>query len=382
MKYSIFLLSIFLSLLCVTGDIVAVNSRDTATIKQKLKNAEQRVRDLATKLDTVSSDAGRAKQEIHSTLLEAWKVVELLGQDRCGEVGEKYRKAQLKAEGKVVELMEEVKANGKEIEGLKLELVRRDNLDSGLRTELDGERSRRQSLEAEVADLKDKLHWASAIGNDSRSYEVVAEKMDSLNVIMNQRINNLAKIQEMIVEEHKNYVEWKNEMSQVAQIVKDAERDFVQEARGAATESMKRYTENIERRLKEAVSSRDTLQTEMSRLRKSVANKKIAAATGVRGATEEFRRLVELRKYGDWKSTNSIGFWTLVVVTFCCGMLLARYLSVWQDRIASDDVDQGGAAADMGYTPGKASSRGSTPGSGYIRARYSDGNRGRLATPS
>lgn len=58
---------------------------DVQNVRVKLSMAEERVKALISKLDAVSEDASRARLEIHSTLLEAWNIVDLLGKDRCGD---------------------------------------------------------------------------------------------------------------------------------------------------------------------------------------------------------------------------------------------------------------------------------------------------------
>ena len=85
------------------------------------------------------------------------------------------------------------------------------------------------------------------------------------------------------------------------------------------------------------------------------------------GKAKELKKYLESKRYGDWKNLNSVGFWTLVVVTFCCGMLLARYLSMWQEKLVEYSGEDP-ALAGMRYTPGRSPV--GTPGSGYVRPRY------------
>jgi len=61
------------------------SAMEAQNVRVKLSAAEERVKSLVSKLDAVSEDASRARLEIHSTLLEAWNIVDLLGKDRCGD---------------------------------------------------------------------------------------------------------------------------------------------------------------------------------------------------------------------------------------------------------------------------------------------------------
>lgn len=69
---------------------------EAQNVRVKLATAEERVKALASKLDAVSEDASRARLEIHSTLLEAWNIVDTLGRDRCGDAVLEVRMCVLK----------------------------------------------------------------------------------------------------------------------------------------------------------------------------------------------------------------------------------------------------------------------------------------------
>lgn len=325
-------------------------SKETLTIKNKLATAEGRVTDLISRLDSVSDDASRAKNEIHTTLMEVWQVVDLLGKDRCGEVVDKVRVAQKKAENKVSEQEEEIREHLKSIENLKLQLAKDGDSVNTLQTEIKAERSRREVLETEARDLRDKLHWASAVSNETEKYELVAERLQRLLVVVTERTNLLNRILTMVGDAHNGFSEWRKEISSLSTVVRDAERDFSGGYQSAAVEGLRRHTVDLENRLSQALKGRDTLSDERTVLRRSIEamQKKISSAGGIMGGTgkSERERIVVQTDSG----TSMLGVVTLCLISVCTGAVAVFLLS--SQRGSSNGTQ---TAEKYGFTPTSAS---------------------------
>lgn len=301
-------------------------SKETLTIKNKLATAEGRVTDLISRLDSVSDDASRAKTEIHTTLMEVWKVVDLLGQDRCGDVVEKYRVAQKKAENKAKEQEEEIRDNLKSIENLKLRLAKDGDSVNALHTEIKAERSRRETLETEARDLRDKLHWASAVSNETEKYELVAERLQSLLIVVSERTDLLNRILTMVGDAHNGFSDWRKEIESLASVVRDAERDFAGGYQSAAVDGLRRHTVDLENRLKEALRGRESLADERTVLRRSLEalQKKISTSGIMGGASKSERERIVVQTGA---GTSMLGVVTLCLISLCTGAVAVFLLS-------------------------------------------------------
>lgn len=296
-------------------------------IRSKLQTAEGRVSDLISRLDSVSDDASRAKNEIHTTLMEVWKVVDLLGRDRCGEVVDKVRLAQKKAENKVNEQQDEITGHLKTIEELKLQIAKSGDSVSSLKTEISTERSRREALETEARELRDKLHWASAVSNETEKYDQVAERLQSLLVVVTERTQMLNRILTMVSESHTGIVEWRSEIDSLTNIVRDAERDFSGGYQNAAIEGMRRHTAELERRLKDAVRGRDDWANERRTMRSSIEtlqNKISSAGSLITGKDRSTKEKIVVRTE---KGTSLLGVVTLCLVSLCTGAVGVFFLT-------------------------------------------------------
>lgn len=326
-----------------------VQNSETITIKNKLANAEGKVSDLISRLDAVSGDATRAKNEIHSTLMEVWKIVDLLGQDRCGDVMDKVRIAQKKAETKVNELQEEISVHLKEIETLKLQLVKSGDSSASLQTEIKAERSRREALETEARELRDKLHWASAVTNETQKYEVVAERLQDLLVVVTERTKLLTRILTLVGDSQTGFSEWRSEIESLTTIVRDAERDFTSGFHSAAVEGLRRQTSDLERRLKEAQKGRDTLTDERNMLRRSIEalQGKLSSAGSLMGGSQKGQR--ERIIVRSEQGTSIIGVVTLCLISLCTGAIGVFLLS-GQSQDVRPPAGQA-AAEKYGFTP-------------------------------
>lgn len=330
-KRLVVILSLFTAI-CNSEKIIrtttTVQSKETLTIKNKLAKAEGRVGDLISRLDSVQDDATRTKNEIHSTLLEVWKIVDMLGQDRCGEVVDKVRVAQKNAENKVGILQEEVSIHLKEIETLKLEHVQKGEAFSGLQKEISAERSRREALEAEARELRDKLHWASAVSNETQKYEVVAERLAELITIARERMQLLHRILGMVGDAHSGSEGWYKEIESLSTMIRDAERDFSGGYQSAAVEGLRRQIEDLERRLREAQRVRDSATDEGITLRKTIESlQRKVSSTGL-GFGKARDRVVVAADEG----TSIIGVVTLCVISLCAGAVGVFFLGLWQNE--------------------------------------------------
>lgn len=303
-------------------------SKETLTVKNKLATAEGRVTDLISRLDSVSDDASRAKNEIHTTLMEVWQVVDLLGKDRCGDVVDKVRIARKKAENKVTEQEEEIREHLKSIENLKLQLAKTGDSTHSLQTEIKAERSRRETLENEARDLRDKLHWASAVSNETQKYELVAERLQRLLVVVTERTTILNRILTMVGDAHSGFEDWRKEIGSLSTIIRDAERDFSGGYQSAAVEGLRRHSLNLEMRLKEAMKGRETLADERNVLRRSIEalQNKISSSAGSimggPGRTERGRIIVQTGR-----GTSVLGVVTLCLISLCTGAVCVFFLT-------------------------------------------------------
>lgn len=323
-------------------------SKETLSIRNKLATAEGRVSDLISRLDSVSDDATRAKSEIHNTLMEVWKVVDLLGRDRCGEVVDKVRLAQKKAENKFNEQQDEINAHLKTIEELKLQIAKNVDSLSSLRTEINAERTRREALETEGRELRDKLHWASAVSNETEKYELVAERLQNLLVVVTERTQLLNRILTMVSDSHIGFVEWRSEIESLTNVVRDAERDFSGGYQSAAVEGLRRQATELERQLKEAFKNREVLTDERNTLRRSIEalqNRASSAGmmfTGGGGKDGGQKEKIFVRTDRGW---GTMGVLTLCLMSLCTGAVGTFFLSSQRD----DKVEV--AEPKHGFTP-------------------------------
>ncbi|CAN8068073.1 unnamed protein product [Agarophyton chilense] len=346
-------------LLTASGEQVITKSSETIAIKNKLDTAQGKVSDLISRLDSVSDDATRAKNEIHSTLVEVWKIADMLGQDRCGEVVEKFRAEKQKAQNKITELQEELNSHLKDTEALKLTVVKLQEANTGLQTEIKTERSRRDGLEIETRELRDKLHWANAVANETHKYELVAERLQSLHVVVNERTQLLKRIESMVSESHHGSAEWLGEIESLTNIIRDAERDFAGGYQNAAVQGLKRQSEELERRLREALKSKESLAVEKSTLQKSIdslqTKMKRGASTfsfGKKDADVVYRPVPSSSNEGQtW-----VGTLTLCILSVCTGAVLVFLLSNWQQN---KEIETPVGVDKYGFSP---SSSATTPG--------------------
>lgn len=302
---------------------VIEQSKETLAIKNKLATAEGRVSDLISRLDSVSDDATRAKGEIHTTLMEVWKVVDLLGRDQCGAVVDKVRSAQKKAESRVNELQEEVRENLKEIEGLKLQLAKRADTITSLQTEVKAERSRRETLEAESRELRDKLHWANAVSNETEKYELVAERLQNLLVVVSERTILLNRISTMVTDAHAGSEDWQKEIHSLTGLVRQSERDFAGGYHGAAVDGFKRQISDLETRLRNAMSAKKDLQGQRDdlRLKLSDADEEYSR-TSVSQMASKARDRIGGRNATANMNANWVGWLTFGLVSCLTGALV------------------------------------------------------------
>lgn len=334
-------------------------SKETITIKNKLATAETRVGDLISRLDSVSDDASRAKGEIHSTLMEVWRVVDLLGKDQCGEVVDKVRVAQKKAENRVNELEEEIRVHLRDIEKLRVDITKSDNAVDALQTEIRAERSRRETLEAETRELQDKLHWASAISNETEKYELVAERLQNLLVIVTERTALLKRVLTMVDDAHSGFTDWQKEIESLGSVVRQTERDFSSGYKGAAVDGLRRQIIDLESKLRDSASNRETLLRERNSLRKSVndlhrtSSARTTTATSSTSGDTNTRERIIVRT----ESSDSWSGWTaLALISFCSGGLLAMVLGYWQEGRGQPMANANGRDSDkFGFTPGSGS---------------------------
>lgn len=327
--------------------IRTVQTKETESIRNKLATAEGKVSDLISRLDSVSDDASRAKTEIHSTLTEVWKIVDMLGQDRCGEVVDKVRVAQKKAESKVSELEEEIRIHLKDIESLKLQLVKQDESAGNLQTEIRAERSRREALEGEARELRDKLHWASAVSNETQKYELVAERVQNLLVVVSERTQLLNRILTMVGDAHSGFSEWTKEIDSLSTIVRDAQRDFSGGYQSAAMDGLQRQSSELERRLQDALRGRDLLADEKNTLKKSIQTLQNKLVGSSLGSSKGRDRIIIKSDEG----SSVIGIITLCIVSLCSGAVGVYLIGLWQQSGSSANA---GEPDKYGFTPTSA----------------------------
>lgn len=361
---------------CVIGDEIIVTkttrterssdtSREKEAIKSKLEGTEARVRDLLADLETFSSTASKAKAEIHSSLLETWKNVERLAMDRCGTELESIRISQRKAEAKAAELQDEARIAAQEMESFKLSLNRASNQEAQFKNELSTERTRRESIEAEVFELRDKLHWASASANETRSYDLVAERLEALLLVVTERSQMLQRAMQLVTDHHDGFEDWRSELATLGSLVRDANQGFARgsDVHSAASEALQRQVSDLQRRLKDsekarsdAVAERNSARISFDKLRSS--SKQTTTVSG--------DRII----YHTRDGYGVVGVISACVTTLLCGALLLLFCG-WGPSAgaggAGGTVGGGGGGGGQspqyesvrkanGYTPDKPSS--------------------------
>lgn len=345
-------------------------SRETLDIRNKLATAEGRVGDLISRLDSVSDDASRAKSEIHNTLMEVWKVVDLLGRDRCGEVVDKVRRSQKKAESKLTEQQDAINLHLRTIEELKLNMAKSGDSLSSLRTEMSTEKRRREALETEARELRDKLHWASAVSNETEKYALVAERLQNLLVTVTERTQLLSRILTMVSESHNGFAEWRNEIESLTKIVRDAERDFSGGYQSAAMEGLRRQGAELEKKLKDALKAREVLTDEKNTLRRSIEalqNKATSAGmmfTGGGGRRNGQKDKIFVRTGRGW---GTLGIVSMCMMSLCMGAIISFFMSnLREDKAEAVEPKQG-------FTPTTARTSPGLQGSANTPLQYVNG---------
>jgi hypothetical protein len=305
----------------VTRSDVTDTVREKEAIKSKLEGTEARVRELLADLETFSTHATNAKAEIHSSLLDTWKNVELLARDRCGSELESIRISQRKAEAKVAELQDELRSRGQEAEALKLTVSKTSNSESAFKSELSAERSRREAVEAEVHELRDKLHWASATANETRSYDLVADRLEALLLVVTERSQMLQRVMMMVTDHHAGYEDWRVELTTLGDMVRDANRGFSGDLKSAASDALQRRVSDLERRLRDAQQARDDAVRERAAVTTSFD--KLRSTSKMSPATASFAgdRVV----YHTRDGVGIVGVLTACVMTLLCGGVLLLF---------------------------------------------------------
>lgn len=335
--------------ICAESDENAEQNRETLAIKNKLATAEGRVSDLISRLDTVSNDASRAKGEIHNTLMEVWKVVDLLGRDQCGAVVDKVRVAQKNAEARVSSLQDENRQHMKDIENLKLRIAKDSDTLTSLKTEINAERSRREGSESEVRELRDKLHWANIMSNETKTYELVAERLQNLLVIVSERTLLLNRISTMFTDAHQGFEDWQKEIQALTGLVRDSERDFASGFQGAAVDGFQRQVKDLETRLKNAETARDEMRRQRDDARNKLVKFDEKAARRNAAHISGIREPVIRRNDGD---NSWFGWLTFGVVSCGTGIVAATLLGLWTNRAENaDDVAGADERTNFGFTP-------------------------------
>lgn len=291
--------------------------RETEAIKSKLEKAESHVRELIRQLDSFTLDASNAKAEIHSSLMETWQNVEHLARDRCGSEIEIIRVAQRKAESRVAELEDEARLSAKQLEDLNLRISKASNSESTLKAEITTERGRREEVESEVRELRDKLHWVSAVANETKAYELVAERLQSLRVVVSERSHLTQRIYQLLQDHNNGFDDWRSEIEALAQLVRDASDGYQVGSAGSNEAQLKRIDE-LEKRLREAHRARDDAITERNALRASYDKLHASKVTSARYTTD---RLV----YDSHQGTSVVGVFTACVMTLLCGIVVLLF---------------------------------------------------------
>lgn len=339
-------------------------TQETLKIKKKLATAEGRVTELISRLDSVSDDASRAKTDIHKTLQEVWAVVDLLGRDQCGAVVDKVRVAQKKAESRVTELEEEVRDHVKDLEKLKTSSSKQADSISSLQADLKAERARRQGIEREAAELRDRLEWASAVSNETNKYELVAERLATLLKTVTDRSATLEQAKTLLEQHHKGFDGWQKEIRDLSGVVRKAERDFTGGYSGAAADALRTQIADLDARLREAASQREAASRERDTLRKTVENIQGRSIGGSNGRREH----VVVRPSG--APSSWIGWIGFGVVSFCTGALGIYLSGLWtredpgRPEGVVDPQAEGAPAGTgkFGFSPSSAQGSRTSPG--------------------
>jgi hypothetical protein len=215
-----------------------------------------------------------------------------------------------------------------------------------VKSELAAERSRRELLDAEVGSLRDKLHWASAKANETRSYDIVAERLEALLLIVSERTNILGKVQQLVLDHHAGFEGWVKEIDNLAHMVRESDMHVTRDFENAAVDAQLRRANDLERRLKDtqklrddAIAERNDLRTAYNQLRAStlISKPQRAAVAGERAA----------QIAGDGMSM--VGVATACVMTLLCGSVVLLFCG-WGSRRT-----QPGSASSSDAPPRQAS---------------------------
>jgi len=254
---------------------------EAQSVRVKLATAEERVKSLVSKLDAVSEDATRARMEIHSTLVEAWTIVDILGKDRCGDAVLQVRKKQQAAEARLAELEVEASREDQtagEFEGIAKRLsIQTDDMKQKVQTE----RSKREQIESELDDVKQRLKYALTLTNRSDVLGSVQAHLKQISIKISERTEHLKQVLQILKVDLESQDSMETILGEVKTSILDQESEFSSSIsslnvdKSQVADIDKKYTElknkfnSITRDRQDAVKSIENMQKHITALKEA-----------------------------------------------------------------------------------------------------------------
>jgi len=274
------------------GEVVVVtNVKEANQLRSKLETAEGRVRELVSKLETVSVDATRAKTEIHETLHEAWAMVDLLSRDKCGDAVEKVRERQRDVEMQLHTLQDEVTVRDRQLLTLRRESEALASKGSDAAAQLESVVLERETMKKELNAVKDKLKVSESLFNQSSIYSSLAKSFHTMEQRIDERADLLRKIHSMLGKVSAEHEDISSAFGNLHSLVRQVDGEFHSIAssfhsEGAGGGGMVRVetvkdtqaVSRLEKELREAVAAKNAAQKEVAELYGAVASLKKGSA--------------------------------------------------------------------------------------------------------
>lgn len=289
-----------------------VTVRRTAKGKPRnFQTAESRVTDLISKLDSVSDHAQRAKNEIHSTLRELWQIVDLLGRDRCGDVVERVRVVQRKAETRVEEQETELAKQRASIFDLTSQLRSHAEETDVVNKQLVEVRARAETAATEVSRLTEKLQRVDAMRDRDGSYKQLSERLVTMLKVATDRLELLQRIIAMLSDDRASTAEWRADIDAIAVSVRTIETSFSSTGSGSE-QRLRAQVDALSSELRSAIAARDDVTRNAASLEATVTRLQRVATTKTNSARTQ--RIVRDEDSGSWT-----GVLALCVISMCTG---------------------------------------------------------------
>lgn len=272
--------------------------------------------DLISKLDSVSDHAQRAKNEIHSTLRELWQIVDLLGRDRCGDVVERVRVVQRKAESRVEEQDSELAKYRANVFDLTSQLSSRSEEVDSLGAQLIQVRNRAESSQKEVTMLTEKLKKLDTMRERDGSYKELSQRLVGLLRVATERLELLQRIIAMLSDDRASTSEWRSDIDAFAATLRTLEDSFNSVSTGTE-QKLRSKMESLQAELRVSKLAREQSERAASSMQATIDRLQRSSSSSARTQ----RIVVRDDEGGSWA-----GILALCVISMCSGAVAVYML--------------------------------------------------------